>query len=236
MLATGLYGAIAIYQAGAPPYGGPCMGNQPVKLGRLFTPIPHLFRAGAKVLHWAFIPTAVLLLLGGHSTTSSVQNADTDGDGIADAFDNCPLKRNFAQTDSDGDKVGDACDPLPFGLGLEAGGPYTFQLGLDTSLSFVASSRDLQALYRWDLNADGITDFSGRAVLVDSDRLLRFFPAPGQYTISVTASSLLDPVEASTMTTVSVLQPARVPEPGSLVLLAAALIALGFAHTRVRGC
>jgi hypothetical protein len=35
---------------------------------------------------------------------------DADGDGIADAYDNCPDTRNPRQTDTDGDGVGDACD------------------------------------------------------------------------------------------------------------------------------
>ena len=46
--------------------------------------------------------------------------ADTDGDGIPDATDNCPTVfnpirpvDNGAQGDSDGDGVGDACDPCP---------------------------------------------------------------------------------------------------------------------------
>jgi hypothetical protein len=40
--------------------------------------------------------------------------ADTDGDGIPDAEDNCPTDYNPAQTDSDGDGIGDACDSTPF--------------------------------------------------------------------------------------------------------------------------
>jgi len=37
---------------------------------------------------------------------------DTDGDGIADPSDNCPLVANPTQADRDGDGLGDACDPL----------------------------------------------------------------------------------------------------------------------------
>src|SRR6267143_1270117 len=38
---------------------------------------------------------------------------DTDGDGIADGFDNCPFVPNRDQRDTDGDGVGDACDNCP---------------------------------------------------------------------------------------------------------------------------
>lgn len=39
--------------------------------------------------------------------------ADTDGDGVPDACDNCPLVPNPAQEDRDFDHVGDACDSCP---------------------------------------------------------------------------------------------------------------------------
>ncbi len=42
--------------------------------------------------------------------TNNTMGPDSDGDGIIDADDNCPLIRNPAQTDSDGDGIGDACD------------------------------------------------------------------------------------------------------------------------------
>lgn len=38
---------------------------------------------------------------------------DTDGDGVADAQDNCPYVANPDQMDSDGDGIGDACDQCP---------------------------------------------------------------------------------------------------------------------------
>ena len=38
---------------------------------------------------------------------------DQDGDGVADAQDNCPGMANASQTDTDGDGEGDLCDPCP---------------------------------------------------------------------------------------------------------------------------
>jgi hypothetical protein len=35
---------------------------------------------------------------------------ERDGDGVADAFDNCPLTPNPNQADLDGDGLGDVCD------------------------------------------------------------------------------------------------------------------------------
>jgi hypothetical protein len=43
---------------------------------------------------------------------------DEDGDGIDDAFDNCPADSNPGQEDADGDQVGDLCDPHP-GLAID---------------------------------------------------------------------------------------------------------------------
>ena len=38
---------------------------------------------------------------------------DADGDGVADAVDNCAERANSDQSDEDSDKIGDVCDPCP---------------------------------------------------------------------------------------------------------------------------
>ena len=46
-----------------------------------------------------------------------VAAADTDADGLADPFDNCPDEPNIDQADADGDSLGDACDLATCGNG-----------------------------------------------------------------------------------------------------------------------
>ena len=43
--------------------------------------------------------------------TISTPTPDSDGDGVPDTSDNCPLVANPSQVDADGDGTGDACDP-----------------------------------------------------------------------------------------------------------------------------
>lgn len=45
--------------------------------------------------------------------TGPTPPVDSDGDGIADASDNCPTVANANQADGDGDLIGDVCDPCP---------------------------------------------------------------------------------------------------------------------------
>ena len=44
---------------------------------------------------------------------TGVVEIDTDHDGVADAFDNCPNKYNPQQLDADHDNIGDVCDSTP---------------------------------------------------------------------------------------------------------------------------
>jgi Thrombospondin type 3 repeat len=54
------------------------------------------------------------LFRGGDATGDDDAPAnDADGDGIANAVDNCPDVANPDQADEDGDALGDACDPCP---------------------------------------------------------------------------------------------------------------------------
>ena len=57
---------------------------------------------------------------------------DSDGDGVCDKTDNCPLVANPTQADSDGDGIGDACES-PIGEGRFTGGG--FQIAGDVRIT-----------------------------------------------------------------------------------------------------
>jgi N-acetylneuraminic acid mutarotase len=52
-------------------------------------------------------------VLIGFVTIGSALSVDSDGDGIPDTCDNCPMVSNPDQADADHDGLGDACDPCP---------------------------------------------------------------------------------------------------------------------------
>lgn len=66
------------------------------------------------------------VLAGGSATLPSGSavsgTADTDGDGIADGSDNCPVKPNPTQVDSNSNGKGDACDPISGGASSDTDG------------------------------------------------------------------------------------------------------------------
>ena len=56
-------------------------------------------------------PDAGTLSGGSYTLEGGFTDADTDGDGISDAADNCPSVANPDQLNTDGDSLGNACDP-----------------------------------------------------------------------------------------------------------------------------
>jgi cysteine-rich repeat protein len=50
------------------------------------------------------------------------KSVDTDGDGVFDAVDNCPLDKNADQADDDLDGIGNVCDPPECGNGVQEAG------------------------------------------------------------------------------------------------------------------
>jgi hypothetical protein len=77
---------------------------------------------------------------------------DSDGDGMVDASDNCPLVANVGQTDIDGDGQGDACDLCPELYGRE-----TF----DADVDGLGDACDLCPFLADTDQADGDSDGTG---------------------------------------------------------------------------
>lgn len=69
---------------------------------------------------------------------------DSDGDGVCDNVDNCPLVANANQLDTDGDGMGDACDPDDDNDGLSD----AFELSIGTDP------------LKKDTDGDGISDYN----------------------------------------------------------------------------
>lgn len=102
------------------------------------------------------------------------QSVDTDGDGIPDIIDNCPLVANPDQSDIDFDRLGDVCDPDADGDGipnsedfiLADDGETVISTALDTDNDGVPNVDDE------DSDGDGIPDIMDRYPIdTDNDGL-----------------------------------------------------------------
>jgi Dockerin type I domain/Bacterial TSP3 repeat/Thrombospondin type 3 repeat len=106
-------------------------GTDPAGHARLYAPNP--VQSGSSFSHFDTTASPNLLMepyitpnLGSDLDLTDEQlidvgwtRADTDGDGVANAVDNCPLDPNPDQTDTDGDGAGDTCDNDIDGDGLD---------------------------------------------------------------------------------------------------------------------
>ena len=112
--------------------------------------------------------------------------ADSDGDGIGDWVDSCPLVANSSQADTDYDGVGDACDKCILQANstqLDAdhdgyGNACDPDLNQDGIVNFVDLAAMKKVFFKADpvadLNGDGVVNFVDLAIMKKS-----FFKPPG---------------------------------------------------------
>ncbi|MBX3045706.1 MAG: right-handed parallel beta-helix repeat-containing protein [Anaerolineales bacterium] len=109
------------------------------------------------------------------SLTNSIFFVDTDGDGVEDSLDNCPLVANADQADSDGNGVGDACEP-PASVDTDGDG---IQDSLD-NCPLVANADQA------DSDGDGVGDACDTTTDDEDDDVVVLVPIGGGLFIPVT--------------------------------------------------
>ncbi len=67
--------------------------------------------------------------------------SDSDGDGVPDAVDNCPVVANADQMDTDNDDIGDVCDPLTTAMSVDMIS-LTFKDGRTHTLTALVTIKD----------------------------------------------------------------------------------------------
>ena len=89
-------------------------------------------------------------------STANTDQANADGDGICGDLDNCPSTSNASQTDSDSDGTGDACDttPLPSPT-ADAGSDQSVNGGTSATLTALASGGTAPYTFAWRLTSSG---------------------------------------------------------------------------------
>ena len=142
---------------------------------------------------------------------------DADGDGIADACDNCPATANGAQADADGDGLGDECDGVTasgFALHTSDGIVETAFDGRGRPSLLVAGGRSAE--FNWSDDATQVE------VTIHDD--------PGSLTVNLSAdlsdealSALLDALEGETGVDPTALREGLAENPGLVARVAAGL-------------
>jgi len=84
---------------------------------------------------------------------------DSDGDGLADDFDNCARRANTDQVDLDGDGTGDACDLQTCGDGVQTYGEQCDDAGAAGGCSATCTLPDIACSNGRDDDGDGKTDY-----------------------------------------------------------------------------
>lgn len=103
----------------------------------------------------------------GHYRFAIVPDADRDGDGITDEYDNCTSKANADQRDSNGDGIGNACDA-------------------DVNNDCQTNFHDLSRLIAVFLTDDADSDFNGDGIVSFPDvaifsELMLTRPGPSEF-------------------------------------------------------
>jgi subtilisin family serine protease len=112
--------------------------------------------------------------------------ADSDGDGIPDACDNCVSTFNPRQEDTDGDGAGDACDTCT----LVANGPNTFPAD-DARIQRDTDGDGFGNLCDADFNQNGIVDPT------DFSTLKSLLGQPGHPQQDLNGNGIVDPTDFS---------------------------------------
>jgi parallel beta-helix repeat protein len=116
---------------------------------------------------------------GGGARTSWIK--DTDGDGIADGLDNCPLDYNPDQLNTDGDSMGNACDDDDDNDGW-----------LDTDEELMGTDP-----LNWDTDGDGYSD-RAEPYFYHSDPLCALsYPVFGTYSVTENVQETFSDISAT---------------------------------------
>lgn len=184
------------------PVYGPYYPQQPFASWRKINNAGQLAGVSCSALYCPDGQRAVLLNLS--------TNQDSDGDGVSDLQDNCPLVSNPDQLDTDGDGVGDACDPSPV---ARLDGPWTGDEGIPgiTMDASGSSSPSGSALtYAWEFG-DGSSGTGGTVTHAYSDN--------GTYSVRLTVTDALgrSATSVSSATVLNVAPTATLQAPASPV-------------------